>query len=85
MARLCSDELQCAAAALEETMSTLSYAARAKNIRNRPAIQVWHLQGLSSVPGMQGMAMLCLTMGARMQQQSSCLCWQPWLHVQPSG
>ena len=25
---------------MEETLSTLSYAARAKNIRNRPAVQV---------------------------------------------
>ena len=29
-----------AASALEETLSTLSYATRAKNIRNRPALQV---------------------------------------------
>lgn len=30
----------CAAAHVEETLSTLSYAARAKNIRNQPAVQV---------------------------------------------
>ena len=29
-----------AASSLEETLSTLSYATRAKNIRNRPALQV---------------------------------------------
>lgn len=29
-----------AASALDETLSTLSYATRAKNIRNRPALQV---------------------------------------------
>lgn len=29
-----------AAAHIEETLSTLSYAARAKNIRNQPAVQV---------------------------------------------
>lgn len=28
------------ASAVEETLSTLSYATRAKNIRNRPAVQV---------------------------------------------
>ncbi len=28
------------ATAVEETLSTLSYATRAKNIRNRPAVQV---------------------------------------------
>lgn len=28
------------AATTEETLSTLSYAARTKNIRNRPAVQV---------------------------------------------
>ena len=32
--------MQSAGAAMEETLSTLSYAARAKNIRNRPAVQV---------------------------------------------
>ena len=29
-----------AAAAMEETLSTLTYATRAKNIRNRPVVQV---------------------------------------------
>ena len=29
-----------AAAHIEETLSTLSYASRAKNIRNQPAVQV---------------------------------------------
>lgn len=29
--------------ALEETLSTLSYATRAKNIRNRPVVQVWSM------------------------------------------
>ena len=33
-----------AGAAMEETLSTLSYAARAKNIRNRPAVQVCSVQ-----------------------------------------
>lgn len=32
--------------AVEETLSTLSYATRAKNIRNRPVVQV-HLQNCS--------------------------------------
>ena len=31
-----------AASSLDETLSTLSYATRAKNIRNRPALQVDH-------------------------------------------
>lgn len=35
------------ASALEETLSTLSYAARAKNIRNRPVVQVSSLAALA--------------------------------------
>ena len=39
------------ATAVEETLSTLSYATRAKNIRNRPAVQV---RGRSSDPSPGG-------------------------------
>ena len=41
-----------AASALDETLSTLSYATRAKNIRNRPVLQAGrrHLRLLSACP-----------------------------------
>ncbi len=35
----------------EETLSTLSYASRAKNIRNQPAVQVWLCNGYKSREG----------------------------------
>ena len=39
-----------ASSAVEETLSTLSYATRAKNIRNRPAVQViLHTEYLAAI------------------------------------
>jgi hypothetical protein len=53
-----------AASAAEETLSTLTYGARAKNIRNRPAVQVtrsgpWVEPGLGGTGRPQRSRMRC--------------------------
>ena len=51
-----------ASGAAEETLSTLSYAARAKNIRNQPVVQVW-LPGRAVTCGSPGLCSAAVAVG----------------------